>query len=56
MGAASALAARGIECEVIDLRSLWPWDKQRVFASVARTGRALIVQQSQLRSQTGSMI
>ena len=34
--AAEALASEGIEAEVIDLRSLWPWDKATVLASVAR--------------------
>src|SRR3954469_4315951 len=33
LGAADALAAKGIEAEVIDLRTLWPWDKRRVLAS-----------------------
>ena len=28
--AAEALAAKGIDAEVIDLRTLWPWDKARV--------------------------
>ena len=44
--AARALAGRGIEVEVIDLRSLWPWDQDAVFDSVGRTGRLLVVQES----------
>ncbi len=44
--AALALAGRGIEVEVIDLRSLWPWDQDAVFDSVARTRRLLVVQES----------
>jgi acetoin:2,6-dichlorophenolindophenol oxidoreductase subunit beta len=44
--AADALSARGIEPEVIDLRTLWPWDKARVLASVEKTGRLLVVQES----------
>ena len=44
--AAEALAAKGIEAEVIDLRTLWPWDKARVLASVEKTGRLLVVQES----------
>ena len=43
--AADALSARGIEPEVIDLRTLWPWDKARVLASVEKTGRLLVVQE-----------
>lgn len=44
--AARALAGRGIEVEVVDLRSLWPWDQDAVFDSVGRTGRLLVVQES----------
>ena len=44
--AARALAERGIEAEVIDLRSLWPWDREAVFDSVARSRRLLVVQES----------
>ena len=41
--AAEALAAEGIEAEVIDLRSLRPLDMETIRASVARTHRALVV-------------
>ncbi len=44
--AARALAGRGIEVEVIDLRSLWPWDQEAVIESAGRTGRLLVVQES----------
>ena len=44
--AAELLAADGISAEVIDLRSLWPWDKDAVYASVAKTGRLLVAQES----------
>lgn len=44
--AARQLAADGIEAEVIDLRSLSPWDKQTVLASVAKTGRFVAVDES----------
>ena len=46
MRAAEALAAKGIEAEVIDLRTLWPWDRETVFASVRRTGRLLVAQEA----------
>lgn len=46
LAAADALAARGIEAEVIDLRSLWPWEKLMVLDSVRRTGRLIVVQES----------
>jgi pyruvate dehydrogenase E1 component beta subunit len=43
LAAAGVLAGDGIEAEVIDLRVLRPLDMQTVTASVARTHRALIV-------------
>jgi 2-oxoisovalerate dehydrogenase E1 component beta subunit len=41
--AAERLAKDGVEVEVIDLRSLMPYDKAAVLASVEKTGRVLIV-------------
>lgn len=41
--AADKLAEQGIEIEVIDLRTLSPWDSETVLASVERTRRAAIV-------------
>jgi len=41
--AATALAAEGIEAEVVDLRSLRPLDDASIMASVAKTRRAVIV-------------
>jgi pyruvate dehydrogenase E1 component beta subunit len=43
MQAASQLAAEGIEAEVVDLRSLRPLDTETIRASVAKTRRALVV-------------
>lgn len=40
--AAEALAAQGIQAEVIDLRSLVPLDGQTILESVNKTGRAVI--------------
>jgi pyruvate/2-oxoglutarate/acetoin dehydrogenase E1 component len=40
--AAAILEREGIDAEVIDLRSLKPWDREMVIASVARTGRAVV--------------
>lgn len=41
--AADELARGGIEAEVVDLRTLVPLDKQTMLASVAKTGRVVIV-------------
>lgn len=41
--AADTLAAEGIEAEVVDLRTLRPLDDETILASVAKTHRALIV-------------
>jgi pyruvate/2-oxoglutarate/acetoin dehydrogenase E1 component len=44
--AAATLEGQGISAEVIDLRTLWPWDRDAVFASVEKTGRLLITHES----------
>jgi acetoin:2,6-dichlorophenolindophenol oxidoreductase subunit beta len=43
MQAAGALAAEGIDAEVIDLRSVKPLDEQIVLESLEKTGRLLVV-------------
>nr|WP_041675635.1 transketolase C-terminal domain-containing protein [Ramlibacter tataouinensis] len=44
--ACEALAAQGIAAELIDLRSIWPWDRAAVLASCARTGHLLVVHEA----------
>ena len=44
--AAAKLAELGIDAEVIDLRSLRPLDTETILASVARTHRAVIVEEA----------
>jgi len=44
--AANALAAEGKEVEVLDLRSLLPWDTEAVLDSVRKTGRALVLHEA----------
>ena len=44
--AATLLQVEGISAELIDLRTLWPWDRQMVFDSVGKTGRLLITHES----------
>ena len=44
--AAQALAEEGVSVEVIDLRTLWPWDREAVLASVRKTGRLVVAQEA----------
>ena len=44
--AAEALAAEGIDAEVVDLRSLLPLDSETIIASVKKTGRLVIAHES----------
>ena len=46
--AAATLAAEGVECDVIDLRTLVPLDMDTVLASVRRTGRCVVAAQAVL--------
>lgn len=46
MKAAESASESGLDVEVIDLRSLWPWDMETVFASAERTGRLLVVHEA----------
>jgi len=44
--AAERMAAEGREVEVIDLRTLLPWDRETVLQSVRKTGRALVLHEA----------
>ena len=44
--AANRMAGEGVETEVIDLRSLAPWDKDAVFASLDKTNRVVVVHEA----------
>jgi len=46
-GEAAVLAeAAGVALEVIDLRTLWPWDRDAVLTSVAKTGRLVVAHEA----------
>lgn len=45
--ALDAAEKAGVSVEVIDLRTLFPWDRETVLGSVAKTGRLLLVQEPQ---------
>jgi acetoin:2,6-dichlorophenolindophenol oxidoreductase subunit beta len=44
--ALAGLAEAGISVELVDLRTISPWDKETVLASVAKTGRLLIAHEA----------
>jgi pyruvate dehydrogenase E1 component beta subunit len=44
--AAAAAERDGLSVEVIDLRSLWPWDRDAVLTSAARTKRVLVAHEA----------
>ncbi len=46
----------GIQADLIDLRSLLPWDKEAVIASVKKTGKAIILHEDTLTGGIGAEI
>ena len=54
--AAMELADEGIDCEVLDLRSLAPCDWDGIYASVKKTGRVLVAHEDSLTSGFGAEI
>jgi len=56
MNVAEELAAEGIQCEVIELRSLLPLDYETVMKSVEKTNRVVVAQEAHLRGGMASDI
>jgi 2-oxoisovalerate dehydrogenase E1 component len=54
--AAATVAAEGIDVEVIDLRTVYPWDVETVSESIGRTGRMLFVQEPQRSGGIGAEV
>jgi pyruvate dehydrogenase E1 component beta subunit len=54
LDAAAKLAADGITAEVIDLRSLSPWDEDAIVASIEKTGRLVVVDEDNPRCSMAS--
>ncbi|NNC74570.1 MAG: alpha-ketoacid dehydrogenase subunit beta, partial [Acidimicrobiia bacterium] len=50
------LAERGIDAEVLDLRSLVPLDSDAIIESVTRTGRAVVVHEAHRTAGFGAEI
>ncbi|KAL8718140.1 MAG: hypothetical protein Q9225_004696 [Loekoesia sp. 1 TL-2023] len=45
-----------ISIELIDLRTLYPWDRESVLSSVRKTGRAVVVHESMLNAGVGAEV
>lgn len=56
LAAVEAIEAAGMSVEVIDLRTVSPWDKETVFASVAKTGRCVIAHEAVTEFGVGAEI
>ena len=54
--AANQIADEGVSVEVIDLRSLSPWDRETVYASVKKTSRVLVAYEDALSWGYGAEI
>jgi 2-oxoisovalerate dehydrogenase E1 component beta subunit len=55
--AAEAVGAEaGVSCEVIDLRTILPWDEAAVCASVRKTGRCIVSHEAPLTSGFGAEV
>lgn len=56
MNAAATLAADGVSAEVVDVATLHPLDAETILASVAKTGRCVIVHEAPLTGGFGAEI
>jgi 2-oxoisovalerate dehydrogenase E1 component beta subunit len=56
LAAADRLSKLGAECEVVDLRTLVPLDKETFLESVRRTSRALVVYEAHLTGGFGAEV
>ena len=56
LAVADQMAEDDVNIEVIDLRSIQPWDKEAIRASVAKTGRLVVVQEDCESCSVGQMI
>jgi pyruvate dehydrogenase E1 component beta subunit len=56
VAAAADLLAGGLSLDIIDLRTIYPWDRAMVFGSVRRTGRLLVVHEAVMTGGFGGEI
>lgn len=54
--AAEQMKEQGVHCDVLDLRTLYPLDKDMIAESVQKTGRAVIVHEAHATSGLGTEI
>jgi 2-oxoisovalerate dehydrogenase E1 component beta subunit len=54
--AAEALAAEDVSVEVVDLRSLLPWDRETVAASVAKTNKVVVCHEASKTAGVGAEV
>jgi 2-oxoisovalerate dehydrogenase E1 component beta subunit len=56
--AAIAAAEKDFACsvELIDLRTIYPWDRETVLNSVKKTGRAIVVHESMMNAGVGAEV
>jgi len=54
--AADVLEEHGVTSDVIDLRSISPWDRSMVFASAEKTGRVIIVHEENRTASVSSEV
>src|SRR2546423_12697438 len=47
---------QGAEIELIDLRAIYPWDRETVLKSVQRTGRAVVVNERMVNPEVGAEV
>ncbi|KAL5338392.1 thiamine diphosphate-binding protein [Aspergillus crustosus] len=52
----AAEKALGASIELIDLRTIYPWDRQTVLDSVKKTGRAIVVHESMINFGVGAEV
>jgi 2-oxoisovalerate dehydrogenase E1 component beta subunit len=56
LAAAERLAAEGVECDVLDLRTLKPLDESAILDSAGKTGKVLIVHSANRLAGLGAEI
>jgi pyruvate/2-oxoglutarate/acetoin dehydrogenase E1 component len=56
LDAATNLATNGVECEVLDLRTLSPLDREGICASVKKTGRLIVAHEAVKTAGAGAEI